>query len=110
MRAKYDPGTEITRVRQRLIDILSMLAARLEKQKLQGSRYYVGNQLSAVDIYSACFAAQVKPLPIEQCPTAPEMHAGYHGRTQPSSPPRARSSSSTATTCYQTYLELPMRF
>ena len=44
-----------------------MLTARLKAQKAAGSRYYVGNALSAVDIYSATFMALLSPLPEAQC-------------------------------------------
>ncbi|HZX86800.1 MAG TPA: hypothetical protein VFF19_24730, partial [Reyranella sp.] len=44
-----------------------MLAARLKAQKAAGSRYYVGNALTAVDVYSATFLALFAPLPHEQC-------------------------------------------
>ena len=47
--------------------LLNMLAQRLQEQRKKGERFYVGSQLSAVDIYSACFIAYFKPLPQEQC-------------------------------------------
>ena len=110
MRAKYDPGTAIVHVRQRLIDILSMLRAQLEKQKSLGSRYYIGNQLSAVDIYSAAFAAMVRPLPLAQCPTTPEMHAGYHEQDPDILAAAGAALLDHRDYVYNTYLELPMRF
>jgi glutathione S-transferase len=51
----------------RVIALLGMLAARLKAQKAAGSRYYVGNALTAVDIYGATFMALFAPLPHEQC-------------------------------------------
>ena len=47
--------------------LLDMLAARLRTQQAAGSRFYVGNALSAVDIYSATFMALLSPLPPAQC-------------------------------------------
>jgi len=52
----------------RTIEILAMLAGRLHAQQEAGSEYYLGEALSAVDIYSAAFMALFKPLPPEQCP------------------------------------------
>ena len=52
----------------RTIELLRMLAARLRAQQQAGSGYYLGEALSAVDIYSATFMALFKPLPPEQCP------------------------------------------
>ncbi|HEY6716611.1 MAG TPA: hypothetical protein VI232_09720 [Reyranella sp.] len=51
----------------RVVELLGMLAARLKAQRQAGSRYYVGNALSAVDVYSATFTALFGPLPSEQC-------------------------------------------
>jgi glutathione S-transferase len=51
----------------RVTALLGMLAARLKAQKAAGSRYYVGNALTAVDVYSATFMALFAPLPQEQC-------------------------------------------
>lgn len=47
--------------------LLKMLADRLKAQRQAGSRYYVGNALTAVDVYSATFLALLQPLPQEQC-------------------------------------------
>ena len=51
----------------RVVALLGMLAARLKAQRAAGSRFYVGNTLSAVDIYSATFMALLSPLPQVQC-------------------------------------------
>jgi glutathione S-transferase len=51
----------------RVVALLGMLAARLKAQRAAGSRYYVGNALSAVDIYGATFMALFAPLPHEHC-------------------------------------------
>ena len=55
--------------------LLGMLATRLKVQRAAGSHFYIGNALSAVDIYSATFLALVKPLPEAQC----AMDAGSRG-------------------------------
>jgi glutathione S-transferase len=51
----------------RVAELLGMLVARLKAQHQAGSRYYVGNSLTATDVYSATFAAMFDPLPPEQC-------------------------------------------
>jgi glutathione S-transferase len=51
----------------RVVALLAMLAARLKAQRAAGSRFYVGNALSAVDVYSATFMALLSPLPQAQC-------------------------------------------
>ena len=40
----------------------------LHAQRRAGSRFYVGRDLTAVDIYGATAMAMFKPLPPEQCP------------------------------------------
>ena len=44
----------------RVAELLRMLAARLKAQRDAGSRYYVGDALTAVDVYSATFMAHVR--------------------------------------------------
>ena len=48
-------------------DVLRMLASRLKEQRQAGSRYYIGDALTAVDISSATSMAMFVPLPPEQC-------------------------------------------
>ncbi len=47
----------------RLVGLLGMLAARLQAQYAAGSHYLVGDNLTACDLYWACFAAMLEPLP-----------------------------------------------
>jgi glutathione S-transferase len=56
----------------RLRELLGEFAAALRAQQDAGRPYYLGDKLSAVDIYSATFMGLFKPLPAEQC----EMHPG----------------------------------
>jgi glutathione S-transferase len=51
----------------RVAELVRMLVARLKAQHEAGSRYLVGNSLTAVDIYGATFTAMFGPLPTEQC-------------------------------------------
>jgi glutathione S-transferase len=52
----------------RVAQILTLLAERLERQHAAGSRFLVGDRLSALDVYWAAFATMLDPLPPEQCP------------------------------------------
>jgi glutathione S-transferase len=52
----------------RVIELLGMLAGRLHAQRGQGSRFYLGQGLTAVDVYGATAMAMFKPLPPDQCP------------------------------------------
>ncbi len=62
---------------RRVIAILEGLARQLAIQQATGSEYFVGDSLSAPDLYWACFSQLVGPLPEEQCPMGPDMRAVY---------------------------------
>jgi glutathione S-transferase len=64
----------------RVAELLGMLAARLKAQHKAGSRYYVGGSLTAVDIYSATFAALFDPLPPDQCAMQGSTRAAFEMR------------------------------
>ena len=51
----------------RVAQLLGQLAARLRAQHEAGSRYCVGDSLTAVDVYAATFMAMFRPLPPEHC-------------------------------------------
>ena len=61
----------------RVAQIVHSLHQRLERQKAAGSRFFIGQQLSALDIYWATFAAMLAPLPDEVCPMAPGLRRMY---------------------------------
>jgi hypothetical protein len=66
---KYGYTPEIgTRAAERVADGLTALAARLEQQKERASRFFIGDSLSAMDIYWAAFSNMLKPLPPELMP------------------------------------------
>jgi glutathione S-transferase len=64
----------------RVAQLLRMLAERLKAQHRAGSRYYVGNSLTAVDVYSATFTAMFGPLPSAQCKMDPSTRAAFESR------------------------------
>jgi glutathione S-transferase len=47
----------------RCAEILGFLADRLEAQRARGSRFFIGDRLTALDIYWATFATLIEPLP-----------------------------------------------
>jgi glutathione S-transferase len=53
---------------ERVAQLLRMLAVRLHAQQAAGSGYYIGDRVSAVDVYSAAFIGMFRPLPPEHCP------------------------------------------
>jgi glutathione S-transferase len=64
----------------RVAELLGMLVARLKAQRQRGSRYYVGDSLTATDVYSATFAAMFDPLPPEQSQMQASMRAAFTAR------------------------------
>ena len=70
------PGVAESATR-RVIAILEGLGRQLKNQQAKGSRYFVGNSLTAPDIYWACFSQLVGPLPEELCPMGPDMRQVY---------------------------------
>jgi glutathione S-transferase len=66
--------------RQRVIDIVAMLAARLHEN---GSGYYLGDRLTVLDIYSAAFMVMFKPLPEAQCPMPAPLRAAFETTDEP---------------------------
>ena len=65
----YDP-IQAEAAPDRIADILTNMAHQLEMQRKRGSRFLIGDQLSALDIYWACFAALLRPLPQDLCAMA----------------------------------------
>lgn len=53
---------------ERIAASLTALATQLKAQYARGARYFVGDALSALDIYWTSFANLLDPLPKEQCP------------------------------------------
>jgi glutathione S-transferase len=64
----------------RVTELLGMLSTRLKTQRAAGSRYYVGDALTAVDVYSATFMALFDPLPPEHCQMEASMRQAFETR------------------------------
>jgi glutathione S-transferase len=62
--------------------ILDFLVKTLGRQRERGSRYFVGDALSAADVYWACFSNMFAPLPPAACATPPWMRQVWE-RTGP---------------------------
>ena len=92
----------------RITDLLSMLITRLKAQGHAGSRYYVGNSLTAVDVYSATFAAMFAPLPPEQCRMDASTRAALSARDAHTDAALAPILFEHRDMMYREYLELPL--
>jgi glutathione S-transferase len=58
-------------------EILNNLVAQLKAQHESGSRYFIGEQLTALDVYWANFAGMLRPLPLEVNPMPEMMRQTY---------------------------------
>ena len=72
-----DAGTAAA---DRVVRLLGQLTARLKAQHAAGSRYYVGDALTAVDVYGATALALFRPLPHAQCAMDPTTRASLETR------------------------------
>jgi len=109
MNRKYGHGGDAAHARARLAAILRMLSAHLLARHAEGSRHYLGDRLTALDIYSATFMAMVRPLPRDLCPIAADLHASYTA-TDPAITGAAHDILfAHRDFIYGEYLELPVR-
>ena len=93
----------------RVAALLGMLSDVLRAQRARGRPFFVGDALSALDLYWAAFAAMVEPLPAELCPMPEGLRRGYV-----LADPAVRSAADPILLehrdlIYREYLELPVR-
>ena len=103
----YTPETGLAST-PRVAELLGMLRARLRAQHEKGSRYYVGNSLTAVDVYSATCMALFDPLPHEQCAMAASIRAAFETRDAQTAAALAPILLSHRDMMYAEHLELPL--
>ncbi len=92
----------------RVAQILESLGKRLANQKAAGSQYFIGESLSALDIYWAAFATLIQPLPEEMCPMGDMnrfMYTNTDATVQAAVDPLLMEHRDFI---YTTYLELPV--
>ena len=103
----YSPETGAAST-SRVAELLNMLGARLKAQREKGSRYYVGNTLTAADVYSATFMALFAPLPHEQCEMAASTRAAFETRNPQTEAALDPILFEHREMMYTEYLELPL--
>jgi glutathione S-transferase len=60
-----------------IVNILTQLDAQLAAQQTRRNQYMMGAELSALDIYWACFCGVLDPLPEDLCPMATAYRPSY---------------------------------
>jgi glutathione S-transferase len=68
---------DAARAPARVIQVLALLADELRAQRRRGSRYLVGDSLSAADLTWAAFAVLFAPLPASVCPMSEGLRRLY---------------------------------
>lgn len=94
----------------RMAAVIKTLGAQLDEQSVSGRRYFVGDRLSALDIYWATFATLFDPLPPAQCPMGTSFRQFYsnpHPATREALTPQLLAHRDFV---YTGHLELPIRF
>jgi glutathione S-transferase len=94
----------------RSAEILLLLSKQLRAQRALGSPYFVGERLSAVDLYWAAFALMVEPLGDDHCRLHPRLRESYALRD-----PAVRAAADEILLehrdfIYRTHLALPLDF
>jgi glutathione S-transferase len=56
---------------RKIVEVLQGLSIRMERQRAHGSRFFIGEGLTALDIYWAAFCNTFSPPPVEWCPNMP---------------------------------------
>lgn len=92
----------------RAAEVLVLLADRLRAQREAGSRYLVGDRLSALDVYWAAFAALLEPLPEALCAMAAPMRLAYSQRHPAIDAALDPALLSHRDLVYERHLELPI--
>ena len=69
--------TDVKAAGVRAAESLKALTAQLKAQYARGAKYFVGDALSALDIYWVAFANLLDPLPKEHCPMPEGLRTGF---------------------------------
>lgn len=75
-RYRYD-SAEAAATPARVADVLRALSTQLASQKANGSDFFIGQSVTALDIYWAAFANLLKPLPEDIMPMPADFRVGF---------------------------------
>jgi glutathione S-transferase len=103
----YDPA-KVDGSRARVVEILRALSTQLEQQRNHGSRFFIGTQLSALDIYWAAFCGIINPMPDDLCPMTPAFRQVYTNRDPEIAAAASPLLYEHRDYIYREYLELPV--
>ncbi len=93
---------------ERVTGLLQLFAGRLHAQRAAGRRTYLGDDLTALDIYSAAFMGILKPLPPEQCAILEPIRAAFELLDEETAEALDPILLEHRDFVYETHLELPL--
>jgi glutathione S-transferase len=93
----------------RVAQILRTLDARLAQQQAAGRQYFIGDQLTALDIYWSTFAVLIQPLPPELCPIPEPLRLSFTNTNPVVAAAVTPRLLAHRDWIYRTHLELPMQ-
>jgi glutathione S-transferase len=107
---RYGYSREAARAaRDRVARTLDELGRLLSEQAAAGSRFLIGDSLTALDIYWAAFAALIDPLPASVCPMSEGLRGFYVLDDETLRSRVAPELMAHRDIIYRSYLELPLQ-
>ena len=103
----YRPDSEPEATR-RVVALLGALAAQIRAQQAAGSDYFIGDSLTALDIYSATAMSLFVPLPPEQCEIHEKTRAVFELRNDETEAALDSVLIEHRDRIYEKHLELPL--
>jgi glutathione S-transferase len=102
----------LARASSRIVEILEVVDAQMAGQRARGSRYLVGEQLSALDIYWATTCGFLDPMPEDRCPMSTDFRQPPFYGSVNDEIDRALTAELRAHRdfVYETHLQLPIVF
>lgn len=111
MMQQYGVSTAaVTAAPARAADILQALAVQLRAQRERGNEFFIGTELSALDVYWTCFSQMVEPLPQPLCPMPDFVRAGYGNPPSEVKSALDRILIGHRDQIYERYIGLPLEF
>jgi hypothetical protein len=110
---KYGYSDEnVARASSRIVEILGVVDTQLAAQHARGSRYLVGGELSALDIYWATTCGFLDPMPEDRCPMFTDFRQPHLYGSVNDEIDRALTTELRAHRdfIYETHLQLPIVF
>ncbi len=95
---------------ERIQEVVSTMANQLKAQQTRGSKYLLGDRLSALDIYWAACCGILAPMPEERCPMATDFRGVYGNTHVGIAAALVPELLQHRDYIYETYLELPIVF